>query len=274
MAFSLGALSGVIGGIGSLAGGLLGGSGGTTPQQDAAGRVQLSQLGLANSAYNEYSKLYGQYYWPIEEYIADNYYSDIQTSRPYQERMRDYQLTRGDELVNLANETNPVLDDTKKTLIQRLSEGEDVLADRYRSQASADVTSAYGNQYNQKMRQLQRSGVNPNSGAFANFSNSYGQGQALAESAARTSATRQAEDTSLKRQAQALNYYTNPSMLYNAGNITPSASIGSLIGGASSSSGGSSSGGSGSGGSGIGGITSGLGGIVKGVGGLLGGDWI
>lgn len=271
MAFSLGATAGIIGGLGSLVGGLLGGSGGSTPLQDAAGRVQLAQLGLANQAYNEYSDLYNQYYWPIEEYIASNYYDDIQAARSYQERMRDYQLSRGDELVSLANETNPILDDTKKTLIQRLSEGEDVLADRYRSQASADVTSAYGNQYNQKMRQLQQSGVNPNSGAFANFSNSYGQGQALAESAARTSATRQAEDTSLNRQAQALNYYTNPSMLYNAGNITPSASISSLIGGASTGSGGS---GSGSSSSGIGGITSGLSGIVKGVGGLLGGDWI
>ena len=223
----------IAGGLLSGAGGLFGGKGGQSGVQKQAKDLAFQQLLLQKDAVNMYNRLYNQYYWPIEEFIAGNYYDDIQEARPYQMKMRDYQLNRGDELIDLAEDTNPILDDSRKSLIRRLTEGEDVLANRYRSQTSADITSAFNNQRNQDFRNMSSMGVNPNSGAWANYSTTMGQNEALAQAAGRTSATWQAEDTSLQRQAAAQNYYTNPSMLYDAGTITPGMSIGSLTGSAS-----------------------------------------
>lgn len=265
----------IMSGVGSIAGGLLsgagslfGGSGGESGVQGLSKTLAYNQLGLMNDAVLKYKGLYNDYYWPIEEFTASNYYDDIQAARPYQINMRDYQLNRGDELIDLAEDTNPILDDSRKSLIRRLTEGEDVLADRYRSQASADVTSAFNNQRNQDYRSMSSMGINPNSGAWANYSTTMGQNEALAQASGRTSATRTAEDTSLQRQMTAQNYYTNPTMQYNAGTITPGMSIGDLTGSASQNAAiGLSGQSSGSGnlwsslGSAIGGITQGIGNI-------------
>ena len=223
----------IAGGLLSGAGGLFGGGGGQSGVQKRSKQLAYDQLGLMLDAVNRYRSMYDQYYWPIEEFIAGNYKSDIEAARPYQISMRDYQLNRGNELINLAEDTNTILDEDRKSLIRRLTEGEDVLANRYRSQASADITSAFNNQRSQDYRNMASMGVNPNSGAWANYGTTMGQNEALAQAAGRTSATWQAEDTSLQRQAAAQNYYTNPSMLYDAGTITPGMSIGSLTSGAS-----------------------------------------
>ena len=223
----------IAGGLLSGAGGLFGGKGGQSGVQKQAKDLAFQQLLLQKDAVNMYNRLYNKYYWPIEEFIAGNYYDDIREARPYQMKMRDYQLNRGDELIDLAEDTNPILDEDRKSLIRRLTEGEDVLANRYRSQTSADIASAFNNQRAQDYRNMASMGVNPNSGAWANYDTIMGQNEALAQAAGRTSATWQAEDTSLQRQATAQNYYTNPSMLYDAGTITPGMSIGSLTGSAS-----------------------------------------
>lgn len=223
----------IAGGLLSGAGGLFGGKGGQSGVQKQAKDLAFQQLLLQKDAVNTYNRLYNKYYWPIEEFIAGNYYDDIREARPYQMKMRDYQLNRGDELIDLAEDTNPILDEDRKSLIRRLTEGEDVLANRYRSQTSADITSAFNNQRNQDFRNMASIGINPNSGAWANYGTTMGQNEALAQAAGRTNATWQAEDTSLQRQADAQNYYTNPSMLYDAGTITPGMSIGSLTGSAS-----------------------------------------
>ena len=223
----------IAGGLLSGAGGLFGGKGGQSGVQKQAKDLAFQQLLLQKDAVNTYNRLYNKYYWPIEEFIAGNYYDDIREARPYQMKMRDYQLNRGDELIDLAEDTNPILDEDRKSLIRRLTEGEDVLANRYRSQISADITSAFNNQRNQDFRNIASMGINPNSGAWANYGTTMGQNEALAQAAGRTNATWQAEDTSLQRQADAQNYYTNPSMLYDAGTITPGMSIGSLTGSAS-----------------------------------------
>ena len=244
--FSAGAS--IIGGLGSMAGGLFGGGGNEKSYlEELQEAVATKQLEFQGDILDTYRNLYGDYYWPIEEFTAGNYLTDIKQARPYQERMRDYQLGRGDELIALATDTNPILDENKKSLIRRLTEGEDVLADRYRSQASNDVAASYGQQRSNLNNQMALYGINPNSGAWANKSTSLSQGEALAQANARTNASRQAEDVSLQRQAQALNYYTNPSMLYDPGTITPGMSLDSFMGGSggggvgrsSSSSGGS-----------------------------------
>lgn len=223
----------IAGGLLSGAGGLFGGGGGESGVEKRAKQLAYDQYGLMIDAVNQYRNLYSQYYWPIEEFIAGNYKDDIEAARPYQVNMRDYQLNRGNELIGLAEDTNPILDDSRKSLIRRLTEGEDVLANRYRSQTSADIASAFTSQRAQDYRNMASMGVNPNSGAWANYGTTMGQNEALAQAAGRTSATWQAEDTSLQRQAAAQNYYTNPSMLYDAGTITPGMSIGSLTGSAS-----------------------------------------
>lgn len=257
----------IAGGLLSGAGGLFGGGGGQSGVEKLAKSLAYNQLGLMNDAVLKYKGLYNEYYWPIEEFIAGNYFDDIKAARPYQIDMRDYQLNRGNELIDLAEDTNPILDDSRKSLIRRLTEGEDVLANRYRSQTSADITSAFNNQRSQDYRNMASMGINPNSGAWANYSTTMGQNEALAQAAGRTSATWQAEDTSLQRQAAAQNYYTNPSMLYDAGTITPGMSIGSLTGSASQNAALGLSGQKNSGnfwnsmGSAIGGITQGIGNI-------------
>ena len=221
----------ILGGLGGIGGGLFGGGDEPSYEEILQGIANEKRLEFQIDALEKYRNFYNDYYWPIEGFNASNYYTDIKTARPYEERMRDYQLGRGDELIGLASETNPILDENKKSLIRRLTEGEDVLADRYRGQASADVASAFNQQRTGISNQMAQYGINPNSGAWANQMNSIGRNEALAQAGARTNATWQAEDTSLKRQMQAQNYYTNPTMQYDPGTITPGYSMSSLLGG-------------------------------------------
>lgn len=223
--------SSILGGLGSIGGGLFGGDGGESDLADAAMAAQMKQLEFMNQAYDKYTSLYNQYYWPIETQLASNYLDNLTVATPYMQTMRNYQLGRGNELIDLAKETNPVLDQTRKSLIQRLTEGEDVLANRYRTDASNDVAASFAQQRNSLKNQMAQYGVNPNSGQWASQTAKLGRSEALGQAAARTNASRAAEDTSLSRQNQALSLYTTPAMQYSLGNApTPGLSVGSIMG--------------------------------------------
>ena len=149
---------------------------------------------------------YQEKYWPLEDLNIQYTMEDMQTLRPAYQNQINYQVQRLDEQLAQAREINPILDDTEKSLIRKLVEGEDVLAERYMSQATADVGAAYGSQREQDMRSMGLAGINPNSGQMVNYMSNMGRSQALAEATARTQASRQAEDTAISRQSQALNY--------------------------------------------------------------------
>jgi hypothetical protein len=178
---------------------------------------------------NKYKDLYSKYYWPIEEDLAKWYQADIAAARPYDERMRDYQLGRGDELIDLAGKTNNTLDRNKIGLVNELTKDAGELTDRYRSQASTDVAAAFGNQVAQDRRALGLYGINPNSGAFRNMLSNSGNMQAMSQASARTQAARQAEDVALNRNMQALSLYTNPTRQYDPGTLTPGISVSGLL---------------------------------------------
>ena len=149
---------------------------------------------------------YKEKYWPLEDLNIQYTMEDMQTLRPAYQNQVAYQAQRLDEQLDQAKYLNPILDDTEKSLIRKLVEGEDVLADRYMQQATADVGAAYSSQREQDMRAMGLAGINPNSGQMVNYMSNMGRSQALSEATARTQASRQAEDTAISRQSQALNY--------------------------------------------------------------------
>ena len=179
---------------------------------------------------------YQQKYWPLEDLNIQYTMEDLQTLRPAYQQQVQYQAQRLQEQLAQAKELNPILDETEKSLIRKLVEGEDVLADRYMQQATADVGAAYGSQREQDVRAMGLAGINPNSGQMMNYMSNMGRSQALSEATARTQAARQAEDTAISRQSQALNYMKGAQLpTYQ---ITPSVTtsgISSTLGGLSSS---------------------------------------
>lgn len=224
--------SSILGGLGSIGGGLFGGGGEENEMADMASGVSKQQLKFLGDIYNKYSSLYNDYYWPIETQLASNYKDNLETATPYMKTMRNYQLGRGNELIDLAKDTNPVLDASRKTLIQRLTEGEDVLANQYRTDASNDIANSFAQQRSNLNNQMAQYGINPNSGSWAAQSAKLGRSEALAQAAGRTNASRTAENTSLSRLGQAQSLYTTPSMQYSLGNApTPGLSLGSMMGG-------------------------------------------
>ena len=149
---------------------------------------------------------YKNIYWPYEDLQYQAAIEDTIATRDENIAMREYWEQRTREQIDQAKALNPMLDEAEKSLIRKLVEGEDVLADRFRSQATADVQAAFGSQRDQDMRAMGLAGINPNSGQMQNYINRMGAAQALSEAGARTNATRLAEDTALQRQATALDY--------------------------------------------------------------------
>lgn len=169
---------------------------------------------------------YKNLYWPMEDLQYEYSMEDMQTLRPAYKDQVAYQAQRMGEQLEQAKYLNPIIDDTEKSLIRKLVEGEDVLADRLMSQATADVGAAYGSQREQDTRAMGLAGINPNSGQMQNYMNRMGQSQALAEATARTQASRQAEDLAISRQSQALNYAKGAQLpTYQ---VTPSVSTGGI----------------------------------------------
>ena len=144
--------------------------------------------------------------WPIEDLQAEYALEDLEKLRKLQVAQRDYGITKGLGDIAQAKILDPILDQTKESLVKKLAEGEDVLADRMRATASTDIGASFGQQRDVDARRFAAAGINPNSGMFQNYMQQMGTSQALAEAGARTQASRQAEDTALSRQAQALNY--------------------------------------------------------------------
>lgn len=190
------------------------------------------QDAFAQEMWDRYKNLY----WPLENLNIQYTMEDLQTLRPAYQQQVQYQAQRLQEQLEQAKELNPILDDTEKNLIRKLVEGEDVLADRLMSQATADVGAAYGSQREQDMRAMGLAGINPNSGQMMNYMSNMGRSQALSEATARTQASRQAEDIAISRQSQALNYMKGAQLpTYQ---VTPSVStsgISSSLGGLGSS---------------------------------------
>lgn len=177
-------------------------------------------------------------YWPYEDLNYQYATEDLQTLRPLGQAQAQYAVERGLSDIAQQRELDSVYYDTEKSLIRKLTEGEDVLADRLMQTATANVANAYAQQRESDARKLSASGINPNSGQYANYMNRMGSQQAMAEATARTQASRQAEDLAISRQSQALNYrqgaqlptyQTTPSV--NASNITSGlSSSGSMSG--------------------------------------------
>lgn len=190
------------------------------------------QDAFAQEMWDRYKNLY----WPLEDLNIKYTMEDLQTLRPAYQQQVQYQAQRLQEQLEQAKELNPILDDTEKNLIRKLVEGEDVLADRMMSQATADVGAAYGSQREQDTRAMGLAGINPNSGQMMNYMSNMGRSQALSEATARTQASRQAEDIAISRQSQALNYMKGARLpTYQ---VTPSVStsgISSSLGGLGSS---------------------------------------
>lgn len=147
-------------------------------------------------------------YWPIEDLNIQYSMEDMKTLRPMYEQQIAYQAQRGQQELANAKEMDPLIDETKKSLIRKLTEGEDVLRGRMTEQASTDTSAAFEQQRGQDARRMGMAGINPNSGQYANYMNRMGTNEAMSEATARTQASRLAEDTALSRQSQALNYYS------------------------------------------------------------------
>lgn len=190
----------------------------------AAGSAQ-KQDQLTQEAWDRQKNLY----WPLENLNIQYMMQDMQALRPAYQNQVAYQAQRMNEQLAQAKELNPMLDQTEKSLLQRLTEGEDVLSERLMNQATADVGSAYSAQREQDQRAMGLAGINPNSGQMSSYLGRMGTSEALAESTARTQASRQAEELALSRQAQALNYRQGaqlPTYSY-----TPSVNTGTILGG-------------------------------------------
>lgn len=192
-----------------------GGGGGDEKEQTSSQSNPMFDVmaPLMKDAVAKYQQLYGDYYWPMEETLAGNALRWTQGARPYDERVQDYLMKRSDQVLGVAEETNPLLDESRKDLIRRLVEGEDVLADRYRSSAAADTSASFAQQRSQMQDKMSQLGINPNSGAWASSLGNLGSQEALGSASAMTQATRSAEDESLKRQITAQDMYTNPNRL-------------------------------------------------------------
>lgn len=190
------------------------------------------QDAFAQEMWDRYKNLY----WPLEDLNIQYTMEDLQTLRPAYQQQVQYQAQRLQEQLEQAKELNPILDDTEKNLIRKLVEGEDVLADRLMSQATADVGAAYGSQREQDMRAMGLAGINPNSGQMMNYMSNMGRSQALSEATARTQASRQAEDIAISRQSQALNYMKGAQLpTYQVTPSVSTSSISSSLGGLGSS---------------------------------------
>lgn len=189
------------------------------------------QDAYAQEAWNRQKNVY----WPLEDLNVQYTMEDMKALRPAYQNQINYQAQRMNEQLAQAKQLNPIIDDTELSLVRKLVEGEDVIAERLMNQATADISTAYGAQRESDMRSMGIAGVNPNSGQMQNYMNRMGTSQALAESTARTQASRQAEELAISRQSTALNY-AKGAMLPEY-SYTPSVNSGSILGGLSGSGG-------------------------------------
>lgn len=166
-------------------------------------------------------------YWPLEEKNFQYATEDINALRPSSVAARDYNIQRSAEQLAQARQLDPLFDANRSSLVNTLTTGTPELQQRLMNEASANVSQAFDQSRTAGMRQFGQAGINPSSGALADYNRTMDQQQALAQATARTQAARSGEDIGLSRQSQALNlqagiplptYQTTPSV--SAGNIS------------------------------------------------------
>ncbi len=181
---------------------------GINAQQSANDYANLS-FGSANQQALYASDLWDRMamnQWPIEDLQSQYAYEDLRLLRGLQAAQRDYGVNKGLQDIELAKTLDPMINQAKTSLVTKLAEGEDVLADRWRAQTSADINQAFAQQRTDDMRRFNSYGINPNSGAISNYMTQMGTAEALAQAGRRTDATWGAETEAMNRQGQAINY--------------------------------------------------------------------
>ena len=82
-------------------------------------------------------------YWPLEDLNIQYGMEDLQTLRPLGQAQAQYAVDRGLADIQQQRELDPLYRDTEKSVIRKLTEGEDVIRDRLMNQATADVAAGY-----------------------------------------------------------------------------------------------------------------------------------
>lgn len=155
------------------------------------------------------------------------------TLTPLQGNIDIYTAERGLQDINQQRALDPMFYDAEKSVVRKLTEGEDVLRDRMTKQAYDDTSLSFARQGENLRNELGLAGISSTSQQYANSLTQMKQNQALAEASAMTQASRQAEDLALSRQSQALNYRKGaplPSYQY-----TPQSNVVSTAGASSGS---------------------------------------
>lgn len=178
------------------------------PLEDLQARLSMNQLNLAldpqlwnNYAYSQ--QVGSNYSSKMAELAADQLYF----MEPLYRDQASYARSRGYQDLAQQQAIDSMMYENEKSVIRKLTEGEDVLRDRMMDRARDDTTVSFANQSQNLQRQLGLAGVGSSSQQATNAMTQMNQQQALAEASNRTMAARAAEDTSLSRQSQALNYW-------------------------------------------------------------------
>ena len=188
------------------------------PLENTQAQLTAQQLGLALDP-----TMWGNYYntqlagSELENMTANAQKNIFSTMLPGYYTQAQYASDRAQSDVNQQRSLDQTYYDTEKSVIRKLTEGEDVLRDRMMNQAQTDTNVAYAQSADELRAQLGLAGVSTSSQQAVNALTQLKQSEALAQAGAMTSAARTAEDTALSRQSQALNYgkgATLPSVQY------------------------------------------------------------
>lgn len=191
-------------GLGNLAGGAYGIYRGIQQQglQDQYMNALLGSTQLSDELLRQQADRAKELYYPIEDLQAQYALEDIEKMRPLQVGQQEYSIGKGTSDIGFAQN---VIDPTRYDLLEYLSEGAD--PQKYADIASTDVTQAFSKALDETGRAYARMGINPSSGAAQSLVNQNAISRAAATAGARTEAQRLAEDLSIQRKGQALNYW-------------------------------------------------------------------
>lgn len=199
------------------------------PIEDKQNALTEKQLDLALSpemwtSYANANKTAGDLQARQSQFALDQFF----TLEPYLREQAKVYANEGWHNLLRRQQMYDTYDQTERSLIRKLTEGEDVLRDRMMSRASTDVKSSYADASSNLDRQLGLAGISTSSPQAWAARTEMAQSQALAEAAARTNAANTAEDTTMNRWAQALNY--NKGLNLSTANYTPSTAISTASG--------------------------------------------
>ena len=199
------------------------------PIEDKQNALSGMQLDFAMSpdmwnAYTDYNKIASNLQTGKTQFALDQF----NTIKPYLQKQAEVYANEGWLDLKRRQDLYGTYDETERSLIRKLTEGEDVLRDRMMSQASTDVKSSFADAQNNLNTQLGLAGISSSSPQAWSARTELAQSQALAEAAARTNAVNTAETTTMNRWAQALNY--NKGTDLSTANYTPSTAIATASG--------------------------------------------